>query len=394
MPSAEWKKALDLVAKKTHNVVKDPWKQAKYIQLDSPRLNYIYGGEKGFRIGVIHRLMGPESGGKSTICTYIASQIQKKQPNKIVAYMDFERSFDPKHAQENGLNLDEDHFIYLGPDNLEEGSFALEQMIKTGELGCIVFDSESWAPTRTILEDELGKANFGAGAKLLKEFLIRFTPLCANYDCTLLIISQERANMAMMSHAITTTGGYALKYAGSTLMRVKKIEAIVQDGKDIGIHMLVRNFKNKTGVPNRQCEMDLYFLNGFDSTIEYVDFIKDFVEDPRMIPVMKAGAGGTYKSEKWNYSQRGRDNFIADIKKPEYAEMWLDIKTTIDQILADPGNELDKQRMTEDQMDDEEKSIAQELKLAERQEKAEGAVGDADSAQPDTVLCEEDEVQS
>ena len=32
--------------------------------------------------------------------------------------------------------------------------------------------------------------------------------------------------MQMMSHAIQTTGGYALKYAASTMNRVKKIESL------------------------------------------------------------------------------------------------------------------------------------------------------------------------
>lgn len=193
----------------------------KKLVTDSPRLNYEYGG--GIKIGCFHRFTGPESGGKSTICTYIAGQFQKhlaeQHPeladHKKIVYMDFERSFDPDHAKENGIDttsvVNDDGtfnkdgtFVLLQPDSLEDGAFALEQMIKTNEVAVVIFDSESMAPTRTIMEDEFNKANFGSGAKAMKEFCNRFNILCANYNTTMFVISQERAQMQTMSHAIAT----------------------------------------------------------------------------------------------------------------------------------------------------------------------------------------------
>ena len=222
--------ALGTIQKKIGNAIK-PVNQnllCKKLITDSPRLNYEYGG--GIKIGCFHRYMGPESGGKSTICTYIAGQFQKHLAEQhpdladhdIVVYMDFERSFDPDHAHENGLNVtsmyDEDgkynkdgKFVLLQPDCLEDGALALEEMIKTNRVSVVIFDSESMAPTRTVMQDEFNKANFGSGAKALKEFCNRFNILCANYNTTMFVISQERAQMAQMSHAIATTGGYALK---------------------------------------------------------------------------------------------------------------------------------------------------------------------------------------
>ncbi len=50
----------------------------------------------------------------------------------------------------------------------------------------------------------LSHNTFGAGAKAMKEFCNRFNILCANYNTTMFVISQERAQMAMMSHAIAT----------------------------------------------------------------------------------------------------------------------------------------------------------------------------------------------
>ena len=202
----------------------------------------------------------------------------------------------------------------------------------------------------------LSHNTFGAGAKALKEFCNRFNILCANYNTTMIVISQERAQMAMMSHAIQTTGGYTLKYAASTLNRVRKIENLTEGSKITGIHMQVRNMKNKTSVPFRECEMDLYFKDGFDSNCEYVDFLKEFNEDPRLMPLCIAGNGGTFKSEKFGWSYRGKDNFIAAIKNNEVTG-WEEIKQTILEIIS---HEIDGMENTADPEQEKEQNLTQE----------------------------------
>jgi hypothetical protein len=86
------------------------------------------------------------------------------------------------------------------------------------------------------------------------------------------IISQERAQMNVNSHAIQQTGGYALGYFCSVRARVTKVETIERGDETIGIHMKIRNYKNKCGTPFRTCECDLYYNGGFDADAEYFDF--------------------------------------------------------------------------------------------------------------------------
>ena len=379
--------ALGTIQKKIGNAIK-PVNQnllCKKLITDSPRLNYEYGG--GIKIGCFHRYMGPESGGKSTICTYIAGQFQKHLAEQhpdladhdIVVYMDFERSFDPDHAHEHGLNVtsiyDEDgkynkdgKFVLLQPDCLEDGALALEEMIKTNRVSVVIFDSESMAPTRTVMQDEFNKANFGSGAKALKEFCNRFNILCANYNTTMFVISQERAQMAQMSHAIATTGGYALKYVASTLNRVRKIENLTEGSKIVGIHMQVRNYKNKTGIPFRECEMDLYYKGGFDSTGEFVDFLYEFAEDPRLLKLVDCRSKGYYNSKNtfgWNF--HGKDAFVTAINNGEVKPTeWEQIKQTIQDIIS---HEIEGKEFTgdEDQIAEQDltKEKAEELSKAE-----------------------------
>ena len=533
MPSAAFMKALANSQKKVAKAIRDPKTAGtiKYVKTSSPRLNGTYGSGKGIAIGRIHRLMGPESGGKTAICTFVQKEFQQKLDvqhpelgkKPISVWIDFE-GFDNAHATEMGLDTTsvfdgfddkgnpiwnkDGRFLLVQPDSIEDAGVAIEELVRSGEVGSIVFDSESLATTRTIQENEMGKAcvapntlvnfylieeslavtdtvaslfkaagyedykslpimefvkpknkifiasyengkkvfkevtgliykgeadsgykviskkgiflgtkdhaifnadtnkferledafgkenfnginedgeiepiiiekctdsfsildfevegthtyfsagilshnTFGGKAKMLGEFLTKFNILCRNYDTTMFIISQERANMAMMSHAIVTTGGYALRYAASTLNRVKKVCDLKDGtGKMIGIQMNVRNYKNKTGIPFRENDMWLYFDRGFDAEGEYIDLVKELQTDPRITALCKIG-GAYWKSDKWGWSYKSKDSFISDFVHNEACkDMWEEMKNVIDEVLSG-AIESDKETGDPEQM--------------------------------------------
>lgn len=176
------------------------------ISFDSPQLTYMFGG---FSYDRIHNFFGPESSGKSSMFTYIAGQLQKKMPEQnpewkekqIVIYMDFERTFDPNYAGKLGLNCDDDHFLLLQPDTLEEGCSIAEELVKTNAVCCVILDSDAAAPTNLDNESDIGSTGFNGAkaANTLKEVYKRFNVLCSNYKFPLLVVSQERANMCVSS---------------------------------------------------------------------------------------------------------------------------------------------------------------------------------------------------
>ena len=154
----------------------------------------------------------------------------------------------------------------------------------------------------------------------------------------------------MMSHAITTTGGYALRYAASTLNRVKKVCDLKDGtGKMIGIQMNVRNYKNKTGIPFRENDMWLYFDRGFDAEGEYIDLVKELQTDPRITALCKIG-GAYWKSDKWGWSYKSKDSFISDFVHNEACkDMWEEMKNVIDEVLSG-AIESDKETGDPEQM--------------------------------------------
>jgi recombination protein RecA len=279
---SELKKIMNGLIKKTPHIIKDAKIAGRInrIVLDSPQLNFLFSG--GLPIGRIHNFFGMESQGKSTLAIFLCGQLQKKlnsDKQKYVLYLDYERSFDKDFAEKLGLNTDEEHFIYATPNTLEEGIDLSSKLIETGELLALVLDSDAAAPTNTQMVDEFGKATFGALARILAEGLRKLNILCANYNTTFFTISQERANMAMMSHLNSQTGGFASKFYPTTRNRIKKVDVIKNAYDTIGISLKVQNYKNKGGIPFRIAMLNLYYgpnennIKGFDVDSEYLDFI-------------------------------------------------------------------------------------------------------------------------
>ena len=320
-----------------------------YISFSSPNLNYVLGGK--FCRGRIMQLFGPESSGKSTISTFIAAEIQKilveEQP--IVLYVDYERSFDPIYAERLGLNLDDDHFILVQPDTMEDGFEIIETLVKSGKIGLVIFDSETTAPTRSQEESEYGKAGFGPQAKILADSLRKINIQLAKYKTSMIVISQERDNMDVGSHAIKTTGGRALKFYASTRNRVTRVDTIEEGGETIGIKVKVRNYKNKTGIMYRDAEMTLYFDRGFDVDAEYIDFFL------RLGLVIQNGA--YFKSDEYGFNCQGRAKLQAWFDEHPYV-LKKKKKSTLE-LLGKESKELDGNKKAPDEAENDAKEEAE-----------------------------------
>lgn len=309
--------------------------------LGSPQLNYLFGG--GYPTDRIVQLHGPESSGKSTLSTYIGGEIQKREEHNIVVYVDFERTFDATYAENLGLDTtlyqDGGKFIFLRPENGEEAFTILEELVRSGEIGLVIWDSDTTTPSRAQQADEYGKASFGGSAKVFSEGLRKFNPILDKYGTSLIMISQERDNVgALYGPDYKVTGGRAIKFYATNRSRITRTGYIKEKGETIGIDMKIRNGKNKAGIPFRQAELSLMFNGGFDVNKEYMDFIV-------MLKIVDQ-AGAYFKSEKYGFSLQGRAKLQEwlDAHPKEYA----DIKLQVNQALCGE-TELDANNVAPDE---------------------------------------------
>jgi len=360
------KKLVDATTKKAPRLIRDAREAGKLkrIVLDSPQLNYAFGG--AFTIGRTYNFFGPYSSGKSTLVNYIGGQLQEKLPaltgrpdQNVVIVGDYERSFVAEFAEQNGLLVDDEHLIFMQPDDIETFVDAVVPMIQTGTIAAIILDSEAAAPTRAQMTNEFGKATFGGAAKAMSESLRKLNIVCSNYDTTYLIVSQERANMNPQARLNSQTGGFALGFYSAWKGRVTKIDSIEDKGDTIGINMRIRNYKNKVGVPFRTAEVKLFYEGGFDSDSEYVDFLVKFG-----LVELK---GSYFTSAKYGFkSIQGREKLYAWLKA--HPEAYDSLKAEVNEKLATKTVELDSDNREPDDAEDMEnlaKEAAEEIGLTE-----------------------------
>lgn len=366
---AAFKKTMAALNKKYEKVLVSAAENArvKKFNFGSPQLTYLFSG---FGYDRVHQLYGPPSAGKSSIATYIASQCQKTFPERpVVVYVDFEKSFDMKFAEKIGLKCDDDHFVLVHADNIEDAATVVEELAKTNCVCCLIFDSDATAPTRTELADEANKANFGSGALAFTRVLRRWNVMISKYEFPLLWISQERVNMAMFSHLPSVTGGSAPPYYSTTRNRVTKLDNIVENGQIVGIHIRVRNYKNKGGVPFRDAEMDLYFDGGFKVDNEYVDFLVS-------LGIFKQGGAWftcTYFDENNPIKCNGKQKIIewAKANPDKYEELKaIVIAKLLGYSEELDANNVDPETTPDGQMLNERSTIEDDIKAIEEEEAA------------------------
>lgn len=321
-------KILDQVQKKHKGAVRDPATAGiiERLNLKSPKMNYLFGG--GFPKGRIVRFHGPESGGKTTISTYIASIVQKQPEQNIVVFIDFERTFDIHHAKDLGMDVTDvrkgGKFLFLRPENGEEGFTIAEELVRTKEVGLVIIDSDTTMPTNAMIESEYGKANFGGSSKLMSEALRKFNILLEKFATPMVIVSQERANMSLYGADFKVAGGFAQRFYSSHTNRVTKVEFLKEKGVVTGIVMRVKNQKSKVGMPFREVLLTLDFKKGFNIDDEYIEF---------MVPLgLVKQAGAYFKSEQFGFNCQGKAKLLEWFK--ENPNVYEDLKIEIDRLIA------------------------------------------------------------
>ncbi len=239
-----------------------------WIPFDSLKLTRLMG--KGGPRGRVIEIYGPESGGKTTLATYMVAQAQKA--GYTCAYLDTEQAYDPNHARNLGVDIDKLYFAQ--PDTTEETFSILEDLIDTlPNLGIVVIDSVATMLPQAELDGDYGDAIMGLQARLMGQALRKLKKKISKKQVMVIFINQIRMKIGKVyGNPETTTGGNALKFYASIRMDVRKKEFLGEEGDPIGLRMRVKIPKNKVSTPMRTEFVDVYFNNGIDVFSEVIDF--------------------------------------------------------------------------------------------------------------------------
>jgi len=280
------------------------------IKQKTPSISLNNALKGGFAYGRQVLVWGNKSAGKSSFCLQMIGEAQKN--GKLCAWIDSEQSFDPEWAKK--LGVDTDKLIYSAAKTINDMVDVATQLMKA-KVDILVVDSISALLPAIYFEKDSNELKqlentkqIGAEAKDMTN-AVKMLNYANNQDgqTLLVLISQLRNNIGAMYASHMPTGGLAVKFFSSTVVKLwssdsdnnalkskitvgdKLIESKV--GRKVNWHI---DF-NKTGPGFLSGEYDFYF----DGDTIGVDKVADLVDTAELLgTIEKGGAWYTVLGER------------------------------------------------------------------------------------------------
>jgi recombination protein RecA len=248
-------------------------------------LDKLTGG--GILRGSFTTLYGHKGCGKSTIAYKLIATAQKE--NKICAYLDVERSYDPEWAKKFGV--DTEKLVYIACPIAEEVLDILIKLCREKVVDFICLDSiQGLSPSGEQYEGKAKKEKsveadtMALLARKLSQFFRMAMPYVAEAKCAVLLIGQVRTDLGSFIKMDTLSGGHALLHNSRLILKIRrgqkadalteKVEKIVLDeegdevkkkvNKIVGFDCVISVEKSqvKDCIENEEVHIPFHFIKG------------------------------------------------------------------------------------------------------------------------------------
>lgn len=258
--------------------------EVKGISTGNLAIDYILG-VGGVPEGRSVECYGKPSSGKSTVALQVAANLQREiienNRNEYILYLDFEHALDKVYTKNLGFNVQHESVILSQPETLEEGAELAKDLISTGSVRLMIWDSVAEAQPKAIVEGDIDQYFIGTRAKLMSQFLQQINGALFRNNCTAIFLNhiQEKIPMGAYSRpgapTTTTPGGDALKFYSSVRMEFQQIKQVKskrfnpltnsEEEFSVSSDVKVKITKNKVADPNRECIVRVRYGKGFDN---------------------------------------------------------------------------------------------------------------------------------
>ncbi|PPS89523.1 hypothetical protein [Streptomyces sp. MH60] len=199
---------------------RDTMTRPDFISSGSLTLDYALGG--GFALKRTHEIVGPEGMGKTTQTILAMVDAQKKFPDRGVAVIDMEQSFDFDWAASLGLDLDEDRFIHVYPDHSEDVSDQITMLLRDGAICLVTVDSVGGMESKAAFEKRAEDSAMGKNSQVISRMVKRVAGLCREQNAAVIFVNQYRADIGNPRGGQKSAGPSALKYNTTTKIKMSR----------------------------------------------------------------------------------------------------------------------------------------------------------------------------
>lgn len=217
--------------------------------------------------GRILEVYGDAGSGKTTLAATIIKAFQ--QAGHKALFVDFEHAIDPYYFKAIGVNMEE--LVMISPEYMEQGIDASLALIRSGEVGVVVYDSVASMVPKAELEGTTEDYSIGLQARKMGQALRILTGTIDKAKTSVIFVNQLRSKIGanpfeMRVDPNTTPGGKALKFYASIRLEMKK-----SFRKDEGrpIHVLTLRKQKTCDIQKAAAEM-LIGANGIDADDHFI----------------------------------------------------------------------------------------------------------------------------
>ena len=282
------------------------------LSTGSLSLDLALGG--GIRSGRITELIAWEGAGKTTICLHLIAEAQKKGLN--VAYIDAEHALDEKYAKAIGVDWEKLKPTLFQPMNGEDAFQYGQELLKTGELQLLIFDSTSGMLPKSQMEAEPGGSNMGKHALLFSKEVPKVNIFAANNNAIVVFVSQLREKIGVMfGSPETTQAGNTLKFFASNRIDLRR--SLEKEGDEvIGINTKFKVLKCKTSAPYKTGIIPILFGVGIDKVSEIIEMATDLdlIKKWGKTITILDGSETKYDLEEFKTLLKDNEEFFQDLR--------------------------------------------------------------------------------
>ena len=276
------------------------------LSLGRPSLDFcIYGGVPE---GRIVEFSGPEGSGKTTnaflaAASYQRAEVKRNPENpRSIVFLDNEGTLDREWAAKMGYDISEDATvptILIRPEaqSAEEIFDMALDMLKTGEVGLLIFDSIATLVPMQIADESMEKQQMGGIAKALTRFANTAIGLLRKYKATLIAINQVRENIGGYGPALSTPGGRAWKHACSMRLMFKRGAFFDEDGNELttSAESPAGHIIDMAVLKTKTCRWDRKLGHAHLNYTRGVDIVQDTIDVALHLGFIDNSAQGMYK---------------------------------------------------------------------------------------------------